>query len=314
MVMEIPPQFLLLLPLSIAAGVDLYLTLLAVGVVSGLGIEGWAEPVISPWAGGSVLISLAVLVLAETVMESRSFLALVWHNLQLLLRPLGAALLGLFLFQGETLGFLALAVGMASVVAAFSHALVWGQSLILRIAPDQPLPPMGFKAVGGLTSLVLISLTLFNPDFGALLGTLLLLLGLIFGRSLHGAVRFGWTLLVDRVWGIVSPTEWQPRDELPDWIRDMASFGPMDGVRWARAATWCVVGPRRFKDGWILQKNLELFFVFRLGRSPQVIQLGGANGKVELGPVSRTILYPSSEGVSSALFLQLGLNDPESHK
>lgn len=314
MVTEIPPEFFLLLPLSIAAGMDLYLTLFAVTVVSGLGIGAWTGPFVSPQGGGPVLLGLAGLFLAEIVMDSRPFAALAWHNLQLLLRPVGAALLGLLVFQNEPLGVTALGVCMASVVAAFSHVLVWGKGVTLRIAPGQRLPPMWFKTMSTVMAMALIALTVFHPNLGAYCGTLLLLLGLTFGRDFHGAVRFGWALLVDRVWGIVSPTEWQERERLPTWIVETAPWRTMNGLRGARAATWGVVGSRRFRDGWILQRNRDLHFAFRRGSAPQFIPLDKPHEKVEAGPIAKTIQYRSGDGASSALFLQLGLNGPESHK
>ena len=312
--MDIPPQFLLLLPLSLAAGVDLYLTLFVVGVVFFLDLGEWGGTAISIHQAAPVLLGLAGLFFTELVMDSRPTLALLWHNLQLLLRPFGAALLGLLLFQREPTGFLVLAVAMATIVSAFSHVLVWGKGILLRITPNPRISPLGFKLLSDLAAAGLLALTLLDPDLGALLATLLLLLGLIFGRDLHGAVRFGWTLWADRVWGIVSPTEWQSRGKLPRWALEEASLGPLDSIRGARAATWGIVGPGRFKDGWILQKNREFLFAFRQSRDPRLILIDGKREGVELGSFTKTIRYRSSQGVPSALFLQLGLNDPESHK
>jgi hypothetical protein len=314
MVMEIPPHLQILLPLAVAAGVDLYLTLLAVGVAFYLGLGPLGVTAVTPLQGVPILLGLGGLYLAEAAMESRPSLALVWHNLQLLLRPLSAGLLGLFLFRGESLSFMVLGAAVAGVVAAFSHVLVWGQGLLLRIAPDRRLSPLAFNFAGDLAAVALLALTMIRPDLGVLLATLLLLLGLILGRSRHGVVRFGYTLLLDRMWGIVSPTVWRTRPELPAWIRRGIGLGPLDVLKGVKAATWGVVGPHRFKDGWILHKNQEIFFAFRHGGRPQFVQIEGDQEKVELGILSKTIRYRSPGGSSSALFLQRGLIGPESHK
>ncbi|MFH1764588.1 MAG: DUF4126 family protein [Gemmatimonadota bacterium] len=318
--MEIPPALLILLPLAFAAGLDLYLTLLTVGMAIslglglGVGVGALGGAAISPLQGVLILLGLAGLFLAEAAMESRPVGALLWHNLQLLFRPFGASLLGLFLLQGEASGFMVLGAAMAGVVAAFSHVLYWGQGFLLRIVPDQRLSPLAFTFAGDLATMALLALTLISPNLGVLLATLLLLPGLILGRTLHGAVRFGLTLFLERVWGIVSPTVWQTDAELPAWIRKWTAPGSLDGPRGAPAATWGVVGPGRFRDGWILQKNQEIFFVYRKARAIRFVRMDGIEEMVDVGPLSKTIRYRSPDRGSSALFLQLGLIGPESHK
>ncbi len=233
MVMETPPELLILLPLALAAGLDLYLTLLTVGaaISLGLGVGTLGGSAISLLQGAPMLLGMAALFIAEATMESRSVGALLWHNLQLFFRPFGASLLGLFLLQGEGPAIMILGAAMAGVVAAFSHVLYWGQSFLLRLVPDQRLSPLAFTLAGDLATVALLALTLVNPNLSVLLGTLLLLLGLILGRSLHGAVRFGLTLFLERVWGIVSPTVWQTDAELPAWIQEWTDPDSLNGAQ-----------------------------------------------------------------------------------
>lgn len=312
--MEIPTVLLLLLPLSLAAGVDLYLTLLAVvgtGVM-GAGVVG-AATIPAP-IGTPILLGLAILYCAEAVADLQPVLALGWHNLQLLLRPFGGVLLGSFLLQGEPLLILLLGVAMAGVVAAFSHVLFWGHSLVLRLTSGHRFSPVALNAASDFAVVLFLGLTSVRPDAAVFLATVLLGLGLLFGHSRHGAVRFGLALLVDRVWGIVSPTEWREAGDLPAKIRTEPSLKPLGNLRGARAAIWGIVGPRRFRGGWILQRDRELFFAYRRARGYRVLPIGGRQEEVEVGPLSKVIRYFSPEGARSALFLQMGLNGPESHK
>jgi hypothetical protein len=313
-VMEILPQVKILLPLAVAAGVDLYLTLLTIALAVLMGWGNLGETALSPLEGMPILIGLALLYGAEAATESRPTPALLWHNLQLILRPLGAGLLGLFLLRAEPAGWMVLGAATTGIVAAFSHVLVWGQGIILRIVPLQRPSPRAFGLWGDLAVVALLALTLANPDLGGLLAALLLLIGLFFGRRRHGAVRFGFTLFVEKVWGIVSPTSWRTGSELPAWVRKGIDMDWLEATRGAPAATWGVVGPHRFEDGWILQKNREIFFAYRRGTAPLHIRLDGVEETVELGPLSKTIAYRSPEGDPSALFLQMGLIGPESHK
>ena len=311
---EIPPPLFLLLPLSLAAGLDLYLTLFVFTTAGflGLGIQG-GEVLSSP-IGVPILTILAGLYFTETALEFRPFPAFVWHSLQLLLRPLGAALLGLFLLRDEALGLLLLGVTMAGVVAAFSHVLIWGLGLLLRLVPEPHVSPVVLNFAGDVLALGLVILALSHQGLAVLLATLLLLLGLVFGGSCHGVARFGLALLVDRVWGIVSPNRWRERNQLPSWIRNGSLQEFQEVTRGARAATWNLTGRGRFRDGWILQGNGEYSFTFRLRRTPHLVELTGVEEKAQLGPFAKTVVYRSPQDGPSALFLQMGLIGPESHK
>jgi hypothetical protein len=112
----------------------------------------------------------------------------------------------------------------------------------------------------------------------------------------------------------VSPTDWRTTDQLPGWIGTESGQIVHERDRGVRAGTWGVVGPGRFREGWILQRNQDLLFVHRRGRTAVMSRVEGGQDGVEFGPLWKTIRYRSDEGVPSALFLQMGLNGPESHK
>jgi hypothetical protein len=312
--MQIPPEFLLLLPLSAAAGLDLYLTLL---LVSGATLVGQGMPhetLLPSSVGGPLVVGLAGLYALEAVVELRVFFSFLWHNLQLVLRPLGAGLLALLLLQGETSVFVFLGAAMATTVAAFSHVQFWGRTIVLRLTGRPPLSRFVHNLAADLVVIILVELALLRPDPAILLATVLLGAGLVLGGGHHGAARLGLSLLFDRVWGIVSPTDWRTSDQLPGWIGTGTGQIVPEGDRGARAGSWGVVGPGRFREGWILQRNQDLLFVRRRGRTAAMFRIEGVQDGVEFGPLWKTVRYRSEEGIPSALFLQMGLNGPESHK
>lgn len=312
--MELPPQLLVLLPLSVAAGLDLHLTLLAVTAAGFLGLGLPGEALLPPVVGWPVFLGLTGLYIAETTSELRPVPSLIWHTLQLLLRPLGAVLMAQLLLRGEPLVILALGASVAGVVAAFAHVLVWGQSLILRVAPDRRFPPIALHLGGDFLALALLSLTLARMDLAVLAATLLLLLGLVFGGSSHGAVRFGLTLTAENTWGIVSPARWLTGDQMPAWVMEQTPLESRGGTRGARAALGGLRWPTHFKDGWILQGNRGVLFAFRRGRRGRLLTLTDLQEEGQPGHLAKTVLCQVQEGRPSALFLQMGLIGPESHK
>jgi hypothetical protein len=313
MVMDLPPQFLLLLPLSVAAGLDLYLTILAVGV--GLSLLG-VESIVGVPQGLSWPLTLALISLyaVEFAAERRPVSALVWHNLQLLLRPLGAALLALLLLREEPGRYVVLGVALAGSVAAFAHVLFWGSQLVARLLGRSPRILPALSLLTDLGALLLVGLAFFLPGSGLVVTGLLLLSGLVVGRHLHGATRFGVALLADRVWGIVSPAEWKTGSDLPPWVGELSRESVGETVRGARAAVAGFPAIGRFRAGWILQGNQHLLFGFRSRWGTRVERLEGEWLEEETTPLATAVRFRSPEGARWALFLQMGLNAPEPHK
>jgi len=162
--------------------------------------------------------------------------------------------------------------------------------------------------------MALLFLVLFTPRFSVFVGVGLLCLGLLLGGWCHGLVRFGVALLSDRVWGIVSPTDWTPERRLPPWVRRAIPREPLNPSRGARAATSGLVREGGVQAGWILQRKQGLFFVFRRRAGSRSVPVEGCPEAHRSGPAWKTLSYRSPEGRRWALFLQVGLNGPESHK
>lgn len=311
--MDVPLHLLVVLPLSIAAGLDLYLTLLAAGTGMIL-FGGDPVPELSTWVSLPLTLGLVALYLAELMAELRPVSALFWHNLQLLFRPLGAALLAFHLLRGEAAVFMVMGAAMAGTVAAFCHVLFWGLLLVAHLTTRPRRALLALTLLADVAAIAFVVLASFRVEPGVAAAGLLLLCGLAFGHHLHGATRFGLALLADRVWGIVSPTGWKPGSDLPSWVGELSRESVQESARGARAGTVGVPGIGRFRAGWILQGNQYLLFGFRAGWGTKAERLEGEWLEEETGPLAKTVRFRSPEGARWALFLQMGLNAPEPHK
>jgi hypothetical protein len=313
--LDLPPQLLLLLPIAIAAGVDLYLTLLVVGLTSFLW-EGNPVPFnLTSAIPYPALLVLGALYVAELGVELRASLALPWHNLQLIMRPLGGSLLALALLEGEAPVFLALGAGLAGIVTAYSHVLSWGQGLLLRLAPSPRLSPVTLKLLEDLGVLAFLALVFLQPGSSLAPALILLLMGLVFGHHLHGVVRFGWTVIGDMIWSFLSPPGWRSPEDLPGWIQDEVGLDPFQGLRGIRAATTGFPTGRKFQLGWLLERGGDPFFAYISGWRKQVTPMGGLTEEGrDGGTLASRIRYRSTDGASSALFLHRRGKGPESHK
>ncbi len=311
---SLPPEILLLLPLAVAAGIDLYLTLLVTGLYLFFGEPPLGGPIPLPPGSWGILPGLACLYLVETAAEIRPVPALFWHHLQLLIRPLGGLLLGVSLLWEASSALTMVGATLAALVAAFVHVLAWGQSLLLRLSPGRHVSPVTFNLAQDTFALALSVLAWERPLYGFPIAFLLLLLGLVRGAHLHRVVRFGTSLLGDRIWGILSRGGWTQTESLPAWVRRWASGVPFGGLRGLRAGALGLPGWKRFREGWIVNHGGRLSFLFRRGRRSVEVPLGDQAWDEEATPLTLRVRLRAPPGPSPALFLHLSKMGQKPHK
>ncbi len=293
----------LLLPLSAAAGVDLFLVL---GILFLSGTAGPETPgEFLSWGFGS---SILLLYLLEAWAERHPLSSLFWHTGQLVLRPLGGALLGAALLQGRATGALVLGVGVAGVVAASTHVLSWGGKLKGFLSTQRPISPLTRTLAEDAlaASLTLLALERPGPAFSATAA--LLLGGLLAGRRAHHLVRLGMALFWDRLWAMTSPTGWSRGEDLPGWVRRWARGKESEGLRGLRAG-WGTPERGAFRAGWLLEAGGDRYFAYRRPGRPEVLSLEG----IRFGPGEETsiclrVRESGREEPGSALFLQKGVS------
>jgi len=240
---------------------------------------------------------------------------LFWHFLQLLLRPLGCALLALALLDGFPLQLRLLGALAAVVVCAFTHVLSWGLKLSLFLSPGRRVSRTTMTLAEDTLVLAFLALAIQRPDLAFSLSAPILLLGLLLGGPLHYLARFGVSLTKDLVWGLVSPPRWREGPELPPWIRGLEGTAEASGIRGVPAGFQGLPGLRGFREGWLLEMGGKSLFVFRRRRKPRVIPLDGIpmGREQELGLALR-VPMEVPKGNRSALFLQRGSAGLKSHK
>jgi len=310
----LPLPFILLLSVSVAAGADLFLTLLVLGLSQELGWPGLQEPGLHSLHWG-VLGSLAFLYLLEGVSELRPVPALLWHNLQLLLRPLGGVLLALTLLDGLPATHQLLGALAAGIVCAFTHVLTWGQKLLPFLAPDRKISIATRVLAEDTLVLAFLVLTTKRPDLGFAVTAPILLLGVLLGGPHHHVVRFGLLLMKGRVLSLLRPPGWRDELEIPYWIREKGENTGPSGLRGMPAGILGIPGVRGFREGWLLEEGDTRHFVFRRRGRPRSIPLeSDSMGLEEEGSLALRVPLKKEERGRTALFLQKGSPNQESHK
>jgi len=255
-----------LLPFALAAGIDLYLTVLVLG---GLG---------RVWAGAPVpgvlgdLGALPVLVLAcalyflELAVERHAPLSLVWNSVHTVIRPVGAALLGLLLLPGAPWPLQVGAVVIGGALGFLAHGTRFGIRQLLRLSAT---PPPSFLRVSltedaGVILLLLVGILLPVP--GALLALGAALAALTAGQAALRAGAFGVRLAWGAWASLLSERRWLYPNTLPAWVRTAGAgdtLAPGGILRGTRCAAYQLEGLGPFRIGWLVLTGSGPFFLCR---------------------------------------------------
>ena len=314
---DLHPAVLLTVPLGLALGVDLYLTLILIGVIAHL---EWAPPPpgrLGEISSLSVLLVPALLYLAELTAERLPPLVhFAWHAFQALVRPLGAILLGILLLHGEGLVVLVSGSAVMGLLASLSHAAKVGGGFLRQVGSPGALSPWVAGFGEDTLALVLVAVSLESARLGLATGILGVAL-LLFAFPAHiRAFAFAMRAIRVTLTAAVTATEWVDAGRLPRWVRDLVATTPeLQGpiVRGTRVGCQRLPGAGTFRSGWILSGVESPCIAFKASRSARVIPLEGL-GAVSVDPgqiVTRIGPRATGDGSWSILAPKIGPHPAE---
>ncbi len=215
----LPPEVVILAPLAIAAGIDLYLTLLFLGVMPTT--TWWSEPL--PGALGdldslAVMIMLGSFYLLEFAAERFPTPTLAWNAFHTVIRPVSVALLALLLLDGQAPLVIAFGAVIAGALASAAHSIRSG-ALILRWLGSSPAPhPLLTSLVEDVVVLGLVALVIDQPTWALAAGVLLAEGGSVGGASRVRAFIFAVRLAAGRVFQTLGARRWTNTEHFPRWV------------------------------------------------------------------------------------------------
>ena len=232
-----PPtdQLAALLPLALAAGLDLPLTLLLLGSATSLGFQSAPPGELGDLAVPLVLGMAALFWLLELWAERRWLSALGWNLAQGLVRPLAAALLALLLIPDAGAPWRYGAALVAALVSLWMQAGRTGWRLLLDLAMASRPSRILVSAAEDAAALALVALLLDAPLAATVLSVVMMALGAAWARPAVRAYRFGLRLVWGGTWGILAPRRWSEPDRFPRWVKRALSsdeLGPGGWTPW----------------------------------------------------------------------------------
>lgn len=278
---ELPIEILALAPLALAAGVDLYLTLLLLGAAPTTGL--WETPL--PGALGDldppgVLLMLGAFYLLEFAAERFSLTALVWNAFHAIIRPVSGALLALLLLDGQSTAVIVAGCIVGSLLASGAHAVRSGWAVLRWLDDDEPPSVLLLSLLEDVAVLGVVSLTLDAPEVAAIAAGVVVVVGAPFAPSYARAFRHAIVLAARRVFVSFGLRRWRGPDEMPSWVPDAFADQvehPSGGaMRGAQVGARHLPGAPRFAVGWLVMNEERPFFVHMVGRARRRVDLTDA--------------------------------------
>lgn len=311
---EIPIELIVLPPLAIAAGIDLYLTLLFLGAAPTTGL--WDQPL--PGAVGDldspgVLIMVGTIYLLEFAAERYAPAALVWNAFHAIIRPVSGMLLALLVLDGQPLAVVVGGALLAGALASIAHAVRSGGAVIRWLGAARAPHILLVSLLEDVLVLGIVALALDLPTWA--LGPVVALSVVVSPRvpSDVRAFAFAVRLAVGRVFQTLTRRRWLGPEELPPWVREALEdddvLAPGGALRGSPVGAHRLPGSPRFVTGWVLVRGGSPMLVFRRRRAVERLALGrfGVQEVVERGFFRRVDLQVGNDRSGCVFF---SLNGP----
>lgn len=298
------PVVLMLPPLAVAAGVDLYLTLFFLGAAP---YTGWWESLpgaLTDLSSPGVLLTVGTFYVLEVAAERWPSTALIWNAFHAIIRPLAGVLLALLLLDGQPVNVVLIGATLSGMIASGAHASRTGGGVLFwfdeRRHPNRILVSLAedVAAVG------LVVLLLDRPLLAFLAALIVGLMALRFTASQVRAFLFAVRLVGSRVWTTLDRPRWRQPRAFPRWVKAALAgdvMAPGGGLRGSPAAARRLPGAPMFTSGWVVVRGDSPLFVYRRLGVVESVELGstvatGVSGstffrRVELDGGSSGTLY-----------------------
>ena len=312
--LEGPLQLITLLPLSIAAGVDLYLTLLFLGFAPRL---GWAAPPgeLFDLSVPAVMGMAALFYAFERAIEAHPLGAIFWNAAHTIIRPLAAALLALMALPDLADPVRWAGAFAAATLTLATHVTRSGWRLLLTLMPARARTRVLVTVAEDAGVLALLSLLMDAPTAAVILAGFVILAGLRWGFSASSAFNFSLRLLWDSSRALLRHRRWRGPERFPGWLRrtlEDPSLAPAGGLRGSPAGAVNLPGVGLFRRGWVVILGGSPVFLYRWRTGAQAMDLA-TDRAMAVTPASlhNRVDLGHPDGRRFALYFSLDGPEPE---
>ena len=253
-----------LLGVSFACGLNLYITVASIGILSRFGLLDGLPPGLRGLEGLVVIASALALYLIEAVIDKVRHADSLWDTVHTFIRPPAAALLAIGALWPEPLEWKVAGAVFAFLVALAAHGTKAGLRLALNTGPRN-WRPAWISLSEDVAAVAFAVAALEAPATALVAGGLALLLILVFGHRLFRAFALGIRCLAAWLRALFGPPRWREAHELP---RNLHGLLPEPAIgapalRGARAGVNGIRGVGAYRNGWLVITPEGPIFFYR---------------------------------------------------
>ena len=305
-------RLLPLIPLSLVAGVDLYLTLLFIGLAPRLGWDAPLPGELGDLAVTTVLVASLILYLVERVLERYAFASVLWNAVHTIIRPMAGALLALLALSDLPLATRIGGAFAAAALALAAHVTRSGWELLLALMPAPGRTRVIASVAEDAGTLAILSLLFDAPAAAAALAVLAILAGLRWGQPSSNAFMFALRLLWDSARALLSHRRWRGPERFPAWLRRAVEDPAGGGLRGSPAGALNFPGLGFFRRGWVVVLGGTPLFLYRARKQARAVDLVTSRAiKVTPTALHNRVDLGDIEGQSYTLYVSLDGPEPE---
>lgn len=266
-----------LLAVAFACGLNLYATLLLLGLTARLGWFGGLPLELRGLENGLVVGLAGVLFVVEFVVDKIPQVDSAWDAMHTLVRPAAAALLAALALQALGWRWAAGGAVVAGITALAAHGSKAGLRLLLNAQPwrgRNALLSLGEDVL----ALAIAAAALLWPAAAMAVAGAALLLVLLVGPRFWRASVLGLRGLNARVRGFFGRAAWRSLEDMPRPLRRLVRASPPGtGVpRAVRAAVQGLRGVSPYRNGWLVIEHDAPAFLYRSWRGVRRAELPAA--------------------------------------
>lgn len=253
-----------LLAMAFASGLNLYATVVVLGLASHLGWITTLPPGLRGLEDGVVIASASLLFLVEFVVDKVPHLDSLWDTVHTFIRPTAAALLALAAVDGGPWALRITAAALAGGAALAAHGTKAGLRLAIHAAPRR-VTTAGISLAEDAAAVALAITALAFPAAALVIAGAALAFVALFGPRLWRAFVLGIRAFAARIRGFFGAPAWRDLDELPRSLRALVKPQPF-GITAPRAARASLSAPRpigAFRNGWLVLTDDRAIFLYR---------------------------------------------------
>lgn len=296
--------------IAFACGLNLYVTVAALGILSRLNLIGRLPPGLVGLESLIVIGSALTLYVIEAIVDKVPHADSLWDTVHTFIRPPAAALLAVGILWGAPPTVMVGGAAAAFVIALAAHGGKAGFRLALNTGPRDLRP--AWISVSEDVAAVAFATAAFTFPLAALVaaGAALVAL-LIVGPRLWRAFVLGMRCLTASLRAFFGPGRWREERELPGDLRALLDKQPLGSAppRGTRVGLHGAPGVGAYRNGWLLITPAGPVFAYRTLLGARRFDLPMAHA-VDLDRGAWADLVRMSNGRESTLTLYLLKDGP----